>query len=298
MKTDYKPGLLFGTIVFVVLGLAFQAQALTISNQLDPSDPLYFSVDLGDSGESGWWWWRDVWFNGQNQVYEWNANLNVNGTGSFLTDFNWTAGTPTNGGGTYSQTLTTNLYGGTTTLGIHGYIPYGSNYMIETYSISTDTGLNNVKFYQYLNADLNAPSDLFDPYYWPEVTDDLGGSFGYGVDLYQWDADPQLTSIGLSGVSMSPDEYEINSWIQTFNKIQNGDPLANSVVVSGPDDLEMGLAWDLSNIGVGGTSEVDVKMTANPVPEPSSLILLGLGLASIAGLAVKRRQKTRKTTDI
>ncbi len=238
------------------------------------SNAWAITVSFGPYGASGSIWGEEISFVGfdasgnlsaVNQVYEWNANLNIGGTSHWLTS----GGLPTD----ISFSYVTNIY---------------DNYFIQTYTFTNTTGspLSDLAFYSFLDPDLdeayNGWWNEFGEHYKDPVT-------GWNV-VRQYD--PSGTGIILSGVNRAPDYFEINFADYVFDDIEK-ELVGNYPPNYGPDNLGLALGWELGNLAAGESISVSARVDAQPIPEPSTLILLGSGLISIFGFR-RRRAKIKK----
>ena len=153
--------------------------------------------------------------------------------------------------------------------------------IVESISVKNNTASPlDLHFFQYSDFDLDG-SPLGD-------TITISGSPGSG---FYWQATQTKLASQLSETITSP--YATRAEAAFQSQILNeflipGYNLNNNQGPVGPGDVTWGLQWDIT-VTAGATFDIfkDKRLDVSPIPEPSTLALLGLGLAALAA----RRQR-------
>jgi hypothetical protein len=153
--------------------------------------------------------------------------------------------------------------------------------------------LTNFKFYQYLDADINGElinrANVYRHYHeieikrgstWIELED-----VSYPSDLW-WDSIP--------GYNI-PGGYDVGNYEDIISRIESDSLLRRSR--AGSDDVAGAIRWSTWD----GTTPIDLRYNGPAyyltvrlraaVPEPSTMLLLGTGLAGLAGRRIVMRRK-------
>jgi len=92
---------------------------------------------------------------------------------------------------------------------------------------------------------------------------------------------------GLPGF-VAPMHHEANVYPNTLNSLNQGSPYTlNDATSAGPGDVTWAFQWTAINLPAGDEAEISKDITVT-VPEPSTVLLVGLGL--FGGLALLRRR--------
>lgn len=223
------------------------------------------------------------------------------GVGSFGTSGADGVVTASPEGGAYGWVSTNNGVSGATLAGVDGSAN-GSRVLSSVFSASAGDSLEF--YFNYVTSDGGDYSD----YAWARLllsdltqvavlftartTPDGNSVPGVGLPGISAEIDPSFVKINAGGATWSPlgDSPDTcfaagcgySGWIKSkYSILDAGDYILEFGVANWRDEsYQSGLAFD--GITVGGTS------VENPIPEPASLALLGLGLA---GLAWRRRRQ-------
>lgn len=177
--------------------------------------------------------------------------------------------------------------------------------LLLTYTFLNDTAstLNDVRFFSFLDAEIDAQINLFFNEYGEVV-----GTAGSGAS----DADPDLWEIDEPGYLFG-DIYD-NLLMGTLDN-------TNAAPIGLPDDLSMALGFELGTLNPLDTATINVlisedndfigslalahhdsgpasttvitlsgQSTVTPVPEPSTLLLLDSGLLALGGFIMRIRK--------
>jgi len=143
------------------------------------------------------------------------------------------------------------------------------------------TSALDLHFFQYSDFDLNGTIG--------DDTVEVGpGSLGTNTVVQ---TDPALAGAELSETvtSPGPDHYEVNTWANTRNSLNDGAPTTlndNAGALTG--DVTWAFQWDRT-LNPGESLNISKDKRVNPIPEPASLLLFGLGLIGTAGAARRRK---------
>jgi hypothetical protein len=144
---------------------------------------------------------------------------------------------------------------------------------------NTSASALDFHFFQYTNFDLGGDA----------LDDSVMGNIFF---FKQYDDDRAFSET----IATSASRFEPNTVPIIFNSLNDGAStnLAHSGLgiqsLSGSNDYEWGYQWD-KTIQSGGTFIISKDKKIEPIPEPTSLLLLGFGLVGIAGYAWRRKKK-------
>lgn len=162
--------------------------------------------------------------------------------------------------------------------------------MLETITIKniSTTDILNIQFFQYNDFDLLNDLNDFD---YPN--NDSGRIVG-SDEIVQYDSAIMLREKILQSI---PDYWGISSWYlnSIFDELEddNIDKLNNTLAILGPTDISFAWQWDFS-IPVGESEQIIKSKSINPIPEPSTNMLLSLGFFGLGLLSlVKSKSKSK-----
>jgi len=122
---------------------------------------------------------------------------------------------------------------------------------------------------------------------------DLNGTAsGDSADLVNSSTIRQTEALTTALVGTVPpfNHWEIDAFPNIINKLNDANPdtLPDTGSPFGPGDATFAMEWDVS-IAAGGTFLMSKDKNINLIPEPATLLAIGVGLA---GLAARRRRKS------
>jgi len=159
----------------------------------------------------------------------------------------------------------------------------GTSDVAETIRITNLSGDTlDLHFFQYSDFDLDGTSG-----------NDIGQLVNANT-VRQWDATNTQILLTETVVTPAANHYEIDTFANTLNSLTDGLPttLSDSSPYVGPGDVTWAFEWDRTLAGSGAGSSFiiskDKNIATSPVPEPASLVLMGMGLLGVGLLAKKR----------
>ena len=256
-----------GSALCVSVGQA-QAQVITLSHnnsvaQINTSSSaglFNWLVDGSDQLAQQWFWFR-AGASGP------EAPINTISAPSITTPDARTLYTTYNNGA-YSVEVDFKLNGGSVGSGISG--------MNESITLRNATAAPlDFHFYQYTDFDLG-PADFV------QLTKNPF------TGLYSI-ADQVAPGVTFQETPITPgaNHGEASLFPFTLNRLNDGAPTTlNDNNSAGPGDATYAFEWDLT-IAPGGSFVIEKGLSIQPIPEPSALALISLGLA---GLALRKRR--------
>ncbi|MGD0307648.1 MAG: PEP-CTERM sorting domain-containing protein [Acidobacteriota bacterium] len=273
-----KRSLIIGLAMILLLwglGSAFATPLVTLTNKNST-----FAVDLGS----------------QEGAYQWL----MDGTSQLFQEWFWyrVGDTPLQS----IETLTLTDYGHTKSLleatysgaGFEIDIVYsllGGNWGSGTSDVSEQISISNTgssaldfHFYMYTDFDLGGTSTL-------DAVQLPGTSPHEAIQV-----NSSKGIIGDTVVTQTPQRWEADYYPNTVNRLNSGAPITlNDTNAAGPGDVTWAFEWDQVLAASGNGSSMIIGADKNirtvPVPEPTSLILVGGGLMALAGFGRKLRAR-------
>jgi hypothetical protein len=264
-------GLLVATWIPAAQAIPFLIKDANSLARIDPAtqDGMYdWVVDGVDQLETQWFWYRVGGTGPEASIH----NLTLDAAGVTDTDFD----------GDFDNFFARYLGTGfniEVNFKLVGGLP-GSHAsdIAETITVN-NTGASVLDFHIYQYTDF-----------------DLGGTPGDDtVELISARTFGQIDS-GLFAsetvVTPAPQHYEAAIYSTTLGKLVDGIPttLSDTVPSVGPANVTFAWQWD-TQIAGGTTFQISKDKQVTPIPEPSTLLLLGFGLIGVAGFAWRRKRK-------
>lgn len=154
-----------------------------------------------------------------------------------------------------------------------------NSHIAETIKI-TNTGASSLDFhfYQYTDFDLNGTPN-----------DDTAERINDNT-IRQWDTGGGI-QFGEVTTTTTPDHYQIDIHPNIINMLNDGDAddLLDITSPLGPDDITFAWQWDVT-IGAGDNVIISQTKTMSPVPEPGTLLLIGLGFLGLGFIGLKKKE--------
>jgi hypothetical protein len=275
------------TAVLLLLGAIPQSQAATITLidrnstvQIDPdssSGNFNWLVEGVDHMARQWFWYRIGTTGPESPINALSAaTVNVGNfdadAGNELANISYSAGGLTI---TVGYTLTGGLPGSFTSL------------IAEEITVDNQTGAAiDFHFFQYSDFDLGGTA---------------GGDTAQVVNansVEQFDLPAGIIS-SETVVTPAPSHVEVNTFPNTLNSLNDGNPttLNDSTGPLGPADVTWAFQWDVT-IENNSSFLISKNKRIAPVPEPTSLVLCGLGIVTACGFGIRRKLKQRKAAAV